>query len=594
VLAGFQKTSTVAGQKYGHTHLIHAIMDGYVYFTESMSVTFSGVKYPEGSALVATIDQYCAKYDTKFFEFEGYIWFEDEELTSEFDGTEYVPPETVPKVMTPGTYYVHDAAGLWLREGPSTSTAKVTLIKHKQEVHITEIDGDWGRTYYDGKAGWVFHEFVTYNDVLPPVFAETVVGGAVTSTYFYNTIADALAAYKSGEYVINLMASCALTADIVLPEGVTLDVGEFSVDMTKGDIVFDGGKVVSATNIPEFDKDPFISCTTADGGYCYTFDFSVSVDAEVSFKSGSVNMIFNANTNMFSSVDGAKLEFIVTYADNTTDKIEATVKDDLATFKTDAIFAKKLTDVFSVKARVYSVSGGVTYEHFSETLSLSAGECFGNMYGSSEKFDRYIKGILNYGSASQKYFGYKTDALSNSVLPEAARKPDVSAADVIRAERAPNVIVSSSVHVNSARLVVGDNVSLRFGVSETPKNAQLKLLVWTDKEYDALVQKAKKAGKPISEYLVADNCSKKLSLSDGHFTFEDIAPEKYADTYYFRLCQTENGNTTYDYVVAYSVSEYCATKLNDGVEEAIDEFCLALVDYSAAAREYFGYAVNKG
>lgn len=592
VLAGFQKTSTVAGQKYGHTHMIHAIIDGYVYFTESMSIRLNGVSYPEGSALVATIDQYCAKYDTSYFQFEGFIWFEDEELTSVLEGTDYVPP--APIVMTPGTYYVHESAGLWLREGPSTATEKLALIGYNNEVHITEIDGDWGRTYYNGKAGWVFHEYVTYKDVLPPVYAETVASGEVTSTYFYPTIADALAAYKSGEYVINLMESLALTKDVVLGDGITLDVGEFSVDMSKGDVIFDGGKVVSAASIPAFDADPFVSCSTADGGYCYTSDLAISVSADAPLENGDVRLRFTASGKGLSAVSGVKLDFIITNADGSTETVSATVKNDSATFTTDALSAKKIADAVSVKARAYAKSGSKTYERFSDSVTCSAKDCLGKDYGCSSKLDRYIKGVLNYGSASQKYFGYKANSLSNSVLPESQRKPSISAYDVIRAERAPHVVVTSTAHVNSVQLVIDDSVSLRFGVSEKPKSAELKLLVWSHSEYEALAKKAKNAGKTVSDYLVADNCNKSIKLSGSDFTFSDISPEKYADTYYFRLCQTENGKVSYDYVVAYSVSEYCAIKLSDGVNEGIDELCLAIADYSAAAREYFGYTVNKG
>ena len=56
--------------------------------------------------------------------------------------------------------------------------------------------------------------------------------------------------------------------------------------------------------------------------------------------------------------------------------------------------------------------------------------------------------------------------------------------------------------------------------------------------------------------------------------------------------QKDEKKVLYDYVFSYSITEYCAYKLSDGVEEDIDPLCRAIALYSAAAREYFGYKVN--
>ena len=45
VLVGFQWTSTTAGKKYGHSFLIHGIIDGYVYFSDSFNLTIGGKYY---------------------------------------------------------------------------------------------------------------------------------------------------------------------------------------------------------------------------------------------------------------------------------------------------------------------------------------------------------------------------------------------------------------------------------------------------------------------------------------------------------------------------------------------------------------------
>ena len=74
LIAGFQKTNTTAGRKYGHATFIHAIIDGMVYFSESYSTNFLGTYYAEGTPIVCTIDQFC-KYYGGWTTFEGVIHF---------------------------------------------------------------------------------------------------------------------------------------------------------------------------------------------------------------------------------------------------------------------------------------------------------------------------------------------------------------------------------------------------------------------------------------------------------------------------------------------------------------------------------------
>ena len=111
----------------------------------------------------------------------------------------------------------------------------------------------------------------------------------------------------------------------------------------------------------------------------------------------------------------------------------------------------------------------------------------------------------------------------------------------------------------------------------------------------AQLEKAKKAeaaGKNVSEYLVKGKETYTLKDVEGTFTLENIPAKKFADTYYFRLCQTDGKKVLYDKIFPYSVTSYCAKLLANGKNDEIDPLCMAIAQYSSAARDYFGYEIN--
>ena len=75
ILVGFQKTPSVLGRRYGHAVVIHAILDGTVYFVESYNVTINGVYYKEGTPLTASIEDFAAYYADTTTQFDGVIHF---------------------------------------------------------------------------------------------------------------------------------------------------------------------------------------------------------------------------------------------------------------------------------------------------------------------------------------------------------------------------------------------------------------------------------------------------------------------------------------------------------------------------------------
>ena len=71
IMVGFQWTRTAAGQLYGHVTIIHAILNGNVYYTEGFITPYG----PDPSnAMVCTIREF-AQYYNSWTSFEGLIHF---------------------------------------------------------------------------------------------------------------------------------------------------------------------------------------------------------------------------------------------------------------------------------------------------------------------------------------------------------------------------------------------------------------------------------------------------------------------------------------------------------------------------------------
>ena len=73
ILVGFEKGTSKASKKYGHTLFIHGIKNGCVYFSDSFAQAVDGVRYAEGAPIVCTIERFCRLYQR--YRFDGVIWF---------------------------------------------------------------------------------------------------------------------------------------------------------------------------------------------------------------------------------------------------------------------------------------------------------------------------------------------------------------------------------------------------------------------------------------------------------------------------------------------------------------------------------------
>lgn len=74
ILVGFERTNTEMGRIYGHAMLIHAILDGQVYFMECYSTSLGGQYWAEGAPISCSIETFCDYYNA-WTVFDGIAYF---------------------------------------------------------------------------------------------------------------------------------------------------------------------------------------------------------------------------------------------------------------------------------------------------------------------------------------------------------------------------------------------------------------------------------------------------------------------------------------------------------------------------------------
>ena len=598
VLVGFQWTSTTAGNKYGHSFLIHGIIDGYVYFSDSFNLTIGGKYYKEGEAIKCTIDQLVAYYGRdSAYTLEGLIWFEDEELTAAMGGNS--SGGTVIGDSTElGIYEITYGVGMRLRSGPGTGYTSLDVMPKGTDIYVTQISGDWGYTYYNGKVGWCcLPSYTKRVGDLPPFLIDTYDGSSILSRESATSLTAALSAAKNTDrysYTIIALTDIKLTSNTELGAGVTLSLSNFGFDCENYSLTLNGGIVRASRSVEALKNNGFVSESAIDGEYIYTaHTIDMSFTAISLVLNDNISLRFTAYVDGISSMKDAKVLMIATDSSGIVREYSADSENNgVYVFTTDGIPARKIGDPLTVRLCVRSGSLGSAGEIRSAGLTYSLLDYVTASYGSGARFDNLISSMLNYCTEAQIYFNYNSSVPVNSVLPENERQLSGDGSVLVKANAAPVVSYDSTAHITSAQLVLLDNVALRLHSGGDSGNSKLTLLVWSEADYLALKNKADAAGKDISQYLVKGNETYSLADEEGSFTFDDIPVKKFADTYYFRLCQTEGNKVLYDYVFSYSVTSYCADKISDGVEEDIDRLCLAIAEYSACAREYFGYEIN--
>lgn len=213
----------------------------------------------------------------------------------------------------------------------------------------------------------------------------------------------------------------------------------------------------------------------------------------------------------------------------------------------------------------------------------------------TEKLKKTLIGLLNYGTAAQKYFdgknGYKApDVLMNvclngyvdagylqkewlelnwdGTLLTALNQPSESMIINFKQSASNYACTGKSLVLNGA---VSINYYMSVGkdaiIAEKFKGTAAKLYQWTGAEYEKLLAKGEVLTKENATYTtVVEN----VALKDDGYGYEctvesgQIAAKEFGDTFYAVMCFVDNdGNEYFTNMVVYSPEEY-ATKYHTG------------------------------
>lgn len=186
----FQATNTEAGQKYGHTFFIHAVIDGMVYFSESNDWSVGGTFYASGTPIVCTMEEMVSIY-RGWTVFEGAVEFG---LLPYVQRCENISTDINVRLTEDTTIYTQPCEEEVDKWCETVRDAKAGERFHVSDIYLNDLGQYWYRVDSDG-IGYVYSghtmlESVSYDNLtlsqsLSPVVMNPgsgyEVGGVVSS-----------------------------------------------------------------------------------------------------------------------------------------------------------------------------------------------------------------------------------------------------------------------------------------------------------------------------------------------------------------------------------------------------------------------------
>lgn len=608
IMLGFQSTMTASGKKYGHAMLIHALIDGYVYYTDNFAERIGNTYYEQGDPIKCTISEFEAFYGRPtVFTYEGMIWFENEQLTAAVNSGQ---PGSNPGVddpdepggqtpqadpYTPGVYEVDYSGGLRIRAESNTSCATLDIIPNGYTVYATEIENGFGRVFcnYQGKRsyGWVYLGLTRKISALPSVCADTYdKSGNIVSREWFDTLESA-AADSAQTATLVLFSDGAVSSTIEIGPGRELRLGGYKLTSTNGGkLMIRGGKATSNEASSFIERDPFVRKTAIPGGFSYKCPYTITLKGTSVVMDNNPEIIFRAETDF----SGGTVDYLLECAgfNGGDGSFAGSASGGSVYYRTSGIPVKLLAGSFTARA-VIRAKSDPDYYISSDDVSYCPAENLGGYYSKDQGFDRLIVSLLNYATAAQTLFDPQSAISSpaNRYLPQSARISAFLPEQAVKALDAPSVAATGSVGFSSYALDFSTGGRLSIMIKADSSTADTRMLVFSYSDLERL--KAEHPGVPESLLLTEDYCTTVLSHDgDGRFRFSGFTAKQYADTFYFRIVKGTGSGRIYSAVDSYSVTKYCERMINDGITDGTDDLCRAICEYSAAAREYFGYTVN--
>ena len=272
-----------------------------------------------------------------------------------------------------------------------------------------------------------------------------------------------------------------------------------------------------------------------------------------------------------------------THEDGSTATTDTTVKNGVTYYVfTCEVAAKEMTS--DIKAQMIGNNGEKTGKVYTYTVKEYADYILSHTSAEGSNISKatiqLVKGMLNYGGAAQKYFGYKTDKLASDGLTLTGTVfNDTSIINNItnEANKASVTCANAKVTFKSAYLSLNSTtdlcVSVQFADDVTVKEDMFAIWCNTDQ-----ISKDQYEVTKVNE----ENCYK-ITL---HGVKASQLNEKYA--FYVELSNTEYAE------LAYGTNSYAYTVMSSACDninniESLREVVKALYAYGSCAQEYEYY-----
>lgn len=247
--------------------------------------------------------------------------------------------------------------------------------------------------------------------------------------------------------------------------------------------------------------------------------------------------------------------------------------------RSNGIPAKDLSDTVYFKVYALLSDGTCVYSNMESYSALLYADTMLSDETVSPALKSLMVAMLNYSTAAQEFFGYRTDSLANAgvteeqqALVEAFHEDMVSPVIPATPEKAAGFVYNGGYIRRYPSVTFGGAFSINyyFQPAYTPEDG-LTLLYWDTAAYEA------------ADQLTADNAAGTCPMTfiDGqwHGAVEGLAAKQIDETIYAAAVYTHEGTTYCTGVLAYSVAEYC---LHNGSDLGI-----ATAVYGYYAKQFF-------